>query len=160
MSGRRKIHILCVSRSTSQLELMQSQFPQDFEVIPASSPEEAVAFCAANEVTAIVLDSEFITEDGWTIAQSFRMVKPRLPIVLVKSGADRQVPPQVDAIASSVDLVLGTLKILLRKAGIEPDAHTAVQSTLYPKPPVMKKLSSSDKAIKAAARARLDPQEK
>lgn len=80
-----------------------------------SSPEEAVAFCAANQVAAIVLDSEFATEGGWTVAQSFRMVTPQLPIVLLQPNRGQEIPAGIDAVAAGADLVLGTLRILLAK---------------------------------------------
>ena len=141
MSGHwKKPRILCLSRSTSQLNLILSHFAEaEFETVPASSPEDAVAFCAANQVHAIVLDSEFVTESGWTVTQSFRMVAPQLPIVLVKSEADLKVPPGVDAIATSADLVLGTLKILLAKANSQSPATDSEASKA--KLVLMKKLS-------------------
>jgi len=118
MSDRRKPRILCVSTSSSQLELIISHFAEEeFEAIAAASPEEAVAFCAANHVSAIVMDSEFVTEGGWTVAQSLRMVKPQLPIVLLKAGHGRELPPHVDAVACKVEMILGTLKALLKQCG-------------------------------------------
>jgi CheY-like chemotaxis protein len=118
MSDRRKPRILCLSTSSSQLELIISHFAeQEFEAIAAASPEEAVAFCAANHVSAIVLDSEFVTEGGWTVAQSLRTVKPQLPIVLLKAGRRREVPPHVDAVACKVEMIPGALKSLLKQCG-------------------------------------------
>jgi CheY-like chemotaxis protein len=124
MSDRQKHRILCVSRSTSQLRLIVSHFSdEEFETILSSSPEEAVAFCAANHISAIVLDSEFATEDGWTVAQSFRMVKPRLPIVLLKRNHSHHhpLPPHVDVVASKAEMIPGALKILLKQL---PNART------------------------------------
>jgi hypothetical protein len=97
---------------------MVSHFPpEEFETFPSSSPEEAVAFCAANHVNAIVLDSEFVTEGGWTVAQSFRMVKPQLPIVLLKRNHahHNHLPTHVDVVASKMELIPGALKMLLEQ---------------------------------------------
>jgi CheY-like chemotaxis protein len=117
MSDQRKPRILCVSRSTSHLKLIISHLSQEeFEAVAASSPEEAVAFCTANHVNAIVLDSEFATEGGWTVARSFRMVAPQLPIVLVKANHNHEMPVGIDAVAAGADLVIGTLKMLLANA--------------------------------------------
>ncbi len=114
MSGRRKPRILCLSRSTSHLRVILSHISEaEFEAIAASSPEEAVAICTANHVTAIVLDSEFVTEGGWTVAQSFRMVAPQLPIVLLQPNHNHGVPAGIDAVVAGADLVIGTLKKLL-----------------------------------------------
>jgi len=124
MSGQTKPRILCLSRSTSQLRVIVSHLPhEEFEAVAASTPEEAVAFCTANHVTAIVLDSEFVTESGWTVAQSFRMVAPHLPIVLVKANHDHEVPVGIDAVAAGADVVIGTLKRLL--ANGTPERHDA-----------------------------------
>jgi len=103
-----------------------------YETIPVSSPEEAVAFCAANQVNAIVLDSEFITEDGWTVTQSFRMVAPQLPIVLLKPEKIAVIPGGIDAIASSTELILGTLKALLARSEQKKDKPEGRESTWVP----------------------------
>lgn len=39
--------------------------------------------CLNNHVSAVVLDSEFSTEVGWSAAQTFKMVNPHLPVMLV-----------------------------------------------------------------------------
>ena len=122
MSGRRKPRILCLSRSTSHLRLILSHISEaEFEAVPVSSPEEAVAFCTADHVSAIVLDSEFVTEGGWTVAQSFRMVAPQLPIVLLQPNHNHEVPAGIDAVVAGADLVIGTLKKLLANGA--PDTH-------------------------------------
>ena len=77
-----------------------------------------MAFCAANQISAIVLDSEFVTEDGWTVAQSFRMVKAQLPIVLLKRNHNHQhhLPTHVDVIANKAEMIPGALKLLLKQS--------------------------------------------
>ena len=48
MMGREKPRILCVSRSVSQLAAIRSALPsRDFEVVDASTPEQAVAMAMA-----------------------------------------------------------------------------------------------------------------
>jgi len=124
MSGRRKPRILCLSRSTSHLRMILSHISEaEFEPIPASSPEEAVAFCTADHISAIALDSEFVTEGGWTVARSFRMVAPQLSIVLLQPNDNHEVPAGIDAVVAGADLVIGTLKMLL--ANGTPDSHDA-----------------------------------
>jgi CheY-like chemotaxis protein len=82
MTGREKPRILCVSRSSSQLEAICSALPRrEYEVLGATTPEQAVAVCVSNNLAAVVLDSEFSTETGWSAAQTFKMVKPHLPVV-------------------------------------------------------------------------------
>jgi DNA-binding response OmpR family regulator len=134
MSERRKRPtILCLSRSGSRLrEIIAHLGETHYETIPVSSPEEAVAFCAANQVNVIVLDSEFITEDGWTVTQSFRMVAPQLPIVLLKPEKIAVIPGGIDAIASSTELILGTLKALLARSEQKKDKPEGRESTWVP----------------------------
>jgi CheY-like chemotaxis protein len=142
MSGQSKPRILCLSRSTSRLRVIVSHLShEEFEAVAASTPEEAVAFCTANHVTAIVLDSEFVTESGWTVAQSFRMVAPHLPIVLVRANHDHEVPVGIDAVAAGADLVIGALKMLL--ANGTPDGHGSTVNQPNPPPKRQFKLSAA-----------------
>jgi DNA-binding response OmpR family regulator len=117
MSAREKPRILCVSRSSPQLEAMCSAFlSHDYEVLSASTPQQAVAICLGNNVSAVVLDSEFFTENGWSAAQTFKMVKPRLPIVLLEKDHDGMTPKGVDAVATTYTHAEYKLKSLLRPA--------------------------------------------
>ena len=118
MSGREKHRILCVSRSLFQLREMRSAFPaRDYEVFAASTPEQAVAVCLSNKVAAVVLDSEFSTEAGWSAAQTFKMVDPHLPVMLLLESAEGTVPSGVDAVVPSHSHILPKLKVLLKRAG-------------------------------------------
>jgi len=114
MPGRDKPRILCVSRSAYQLRAMRDAFPlKDYEVLSASTPEQAVAVCVSNHISAVVLDSEFSTEAGWSAAQTLKMVNPRLPVMLVLESAAGTVPSGVDVVAPSHSHILPKLKGLL-----------------------------------------------
>jgi DNA-binding response OmpR family regulator len=114
MSGREKPRILCVSRSAYRLRAMRGAFPiREYEVLSASTPEDAVAVCLSNHISAVVLDSEFSTEAGWSAAQTLKMIKPQLPIMLLLKSANGTVPSGVDAVAHSHDHILPKLKGLL-----------------------------------------------
>jgi CheY-like chemotaxis protein len=118
MMGRAKPRILCVSRSTSHLEAIRSALPsRDFEVVAASTPEQAVAVCVGNSLAAVVLDSEFSTETGWSAARTFKMVKPHLPVVLLGHDHQQQLPNGVDAIAVTYSAILHKLNALLNRGG-------------------------------------------
>lgn len=93
---------------------MGTAFPtRDYEVLFASTPEQAVAFCVSDHVSAVVLDSEFSTESGWSAAQTLKMLHPQLPVMLLLSSADDTVPSGVDAVAHSHSHILLKLKVLL-----------------------------------------------
>ncbi len=118
MTGREKHRVLCVSRSPFQLREMRSAFPaRDYEVFTASTPEQAVAVCLNNKVAAVVLDSEFSTEAGWSAAQTFKMVDPHLPVMLLLESAAGTVPSGVDAVAPGYSHILPKLKGLLKRTG-------------------------------------------
>ena len=115
MSGRDKPRILCVSRSPYELREMRSAFPaSEYQVPSASTPEQAVAACLNNHISAVVLDSEFSTEAGWSAAQTLKMVNPQLPVMLLLKSADGAVPCGVDAVAPSRAYILPKLKGLLK----------------------------------------------
>ena len=114
MSGREKPRILCVSRSAYQLRAMRDAFPgREYEVIAASTPEQAVAVCVSNHISAVVLDSEFSTESGWSAARTLKMVNPHLRVMLLLKSADGAVPSGVDAVAPSHSHILPKLKDML-----------------------------------------------
>jgi DNA-binding response OmpR family regulator len=93
---------------------MRGAFPaREYEVISASTPEDAVAVCLSNHISAVVLDSEFSTESGWSAARTLKMVKPTLPIMLLLKSAEGTVPSGVDAVAQSHSHILPKLKGLL-----------------------------------------------
>jgi DNA-binding NtrC family response regulator len=114
MSGREKHRILCVSRSAYQLRAMRDAFPiWEYDVLSASTPEQAVAVCLNNHISAVVLDSEFSTESGWSAARTLKMVNPRLPVMLLLKSSDGDIPSGVDAVAPSHSHMLTKLRGLL-----------------------------------------------
>lgn len=116
MTGRQKPRILCVSRSSSQLEAICSALPRrEYEVLSATTPEQAVAVCVSNNLAAVVLDSEFSTEAGWSAARTFKMVKPQLPVVLMGHDHEQNPPYGVDAVATSYSAIPHKLNALLNR---------------------------------------------
>jgi DNA-binding NtrC family response regulator len=114
MLGRDKPRILCVSRSPYQLRAMRSAFPaSEYQVLAASTPEQAVAVCLNNRIAAVVLDSEFSTESGWSASRTLKMVNPQLRVMLLLKNGDGTVPSGVDAVAPNHFHMLIKLKVLL-----------------------------------------------
>jgi DNA-binding NtrC family response regulator len=96
---------------------MRSALPaREYEVLSAFTPEQAVAVCVNNHIAAVVLDSEFSTEAGWSAAQTFKMVNPRLRVMLLLKSAEGTVPSGVDAVAPSHSHMLPKLKGLLESS--------------------------------------------
>jgi CheY-like chemotaxis protein len=93
---------------------MRSAFaPTEYEVLSDSTPEQAVAVCLNNQISAVVLDSEFCTDAGWSAAQTLKMVNPQLPVILLLKSAEGCVPCGVDAVVSGHSHILPKLKGLL-----------------------------------------------
>lgn len=114
MSGRDKTRILCVSRSPVQLKQMRLALSSaKYDALSASTPEQAVAVCVSNQLAAVVLDSEFLT-DGWSAPQTLKMVNPRVPVVLLGWPKNGEPPHGVDAIAETYSHLVHKLEALLK----------------------------------------------
>ena len=111
--GRR---ILCIIRSTSNRKTLPPVLQSaNYEVTLALTAEEAVAFCIGNLVAAVVLDSEFHSEAGWSVAQTIKGLHPQLPILLfLDDHKAAEIPQSVDAIANAATMV-DELRRLLEK---------------------------------------------
>lgn len=75
-----------------------------FEVIETFTTDQAVALCVSSHIDCVVLDQEFFIEtEGWSVAQSLKMVRPTICVLLV-SRAQRlndNLPKCVDAAVST-----------------------------------------------------------
>jgi CheY-like chemotaxis protein len=117
MPGQKKYRILCVSHSPHNLQLILAALPsRGYVGLAATTPEQAVAFCVSHSVAAVVLDSEFTTEHGWSAAQTLKGMNPRLPVLLLEAGHNGNVPTGVDGVAATVSHILEKLNLLLRRA--------------------------------------------
>ncbi|HEU5450801.1 MAG TPA: hypothetical protein VFU76_02390 [Terriglobales bacterium] len=75
-----------------------------FTVIETFTTDLAVALCVSNQIDCVVLDQEFFVEtDGWSVAQSLKMVRPSMCVLLVSRAArlNDKLPNAVDAIVST-----------------------------------------------------------
>jgi hypothetical protein len=83
--------------------------------------------CLNNPVNAVIIDVCQLGEiEGWSVAQSIKMVKPSLPVVLLCHGAmpeKVELPMGVDALASDSDLP-GLLRILETRNTQKTAAHS------------------------------------
>jgi PleD family two-component response regulator len=115
MSGSGKPRILCVSPSPSQHARIHWALSRKYEPLVASSPEQAVAFCVSHAVAAIILDAEFYTWQGWSVAQTFKSINPLLPVLLLHENLADPLPPGVDAVVTPT-LIGEKLELLLAQA--------------------------------------------
>jgi DNA-binding NtrC family response regulator len=56
----------------------------DLQILSAATYEQAVAVCVAHVISLAIVDSDSVSENQWSVAQSLKMVRPGLPIVLVE----------------------------------------------------------------------------
>ena len=100
--------ILILAQSSPNITALLARIkPAALEVTLALTRDSAVALCVGNHFAAVVLDAALLRNDDWTVAKSLKLVRPRLPILLLDSrGAGRgaPLPPDIDALASCDDL--------------------------------------------------------
>ncbi len=88
-------------------------------VIESFTTDQAVALCVSNRIDAVVLDQEFFVEiDGWSVAQSLKLVKPGVCVLLVTRATPlrKTLPEGVDAMAAhgNATQILETLRHLTK----------------------------------------------
>ena len=86
-----------------------------YRLIMSFTPDHAVAFCVNNNVDTVVLDQgHFVVREDWSVAQSLKMIKARIYVVLVARGKiiAKKLPQGVDAMVPQGDTesLLTTLK--------------------------------------------------
>ena len=85
-----------------------------FRLMTTFTPDHAVAICVNNTVHAVVLDQEhFVVTENWSVAQSLKMIKPDICVILVVRGkiVAGDLPEGIDAIVPEKDGA-GLIKVL------------------------------------------------
>jgi len=114
--------ILCVADSNRRLTYLGATAKKlGYRVATAVAPDHAVALCVSRpeDIVAIVMDEDLII-DGWSVADSLKMVAPKIPILLVcDKGAGSSPPPKgVDLVTKegSRHAIMEGLKALLQRS--------------------------------------------
>lgn len=77
-----------------------------FRLMTTFTPDHAVAICVNNNVHAVVLDQEhFVVTENWSVAQSLKMIKQDICVILVVRGkiVGGDLPAGIDAIVPVKD---------------------------------------------------------
>jgi len=93
--------LLLIDRRDNPLSRFLRQ--HDFRVIEAFTTDQAVAVAVNNRIDAAVLDQDFFVEtDGWSVAQSLKLIKKNLCVVLVSRATriEDRLPAGLDAMVS------------------------------------------------------------
>ena len=122
-NSRRLILLLLKTHSPFLVAFLQRS---GYAVSEAYSPDHLVALCLSNPAQVAIVDvCELGAVEGWSVAQSIKMVKPSLSVILLCHGAlpaEVELPTAVDALASDSDL-RGLLMTLLRLTPAKIAAH-------------------------------------
>ena len=89
-----------------------------FTVIDSFTADQAVAICVNNDVDAVVLDQNFFVEtEGWSVAQSLKLIRPKLCVLLVSRAVSlrERLPKGVDAVVpqDKPNRAIGELRAML-----------------------------------------------
>ena len=87
-------------------------------VIETFTTDQGVAMCVSNHIDAVILDQEFFVEtDGWSVAQSIKLVKPKICVLLATRARalNDKLPKGVDAMVAhrEVKNILNTLREMI-----------------------------------------------
>ena len=117
-SKRSPLVLLLLDTYSSYLEHLLRL--RGYEVCRTDTPEHAVAVCCGNDVKVVVLDERFLGEsDGWSLAQSLRMVRSGIAVILLHHGPLPEVlqnPETIDRVVSDTDVqgILQAVKLALQ----------------------------------------------
>jgi DNA-binding response OmpR family regulator len=92
---------------------------QGYKVMTTYTPDHAVAISVSNHVDAIILDQEhFVQTEGWSVAQSLKMIRNNICVVLVVRGKiiGRVLPEGVDFVVPdhNMNALMNSLKQALK----------------------------------------------
>lgn len=107
ISGKSRYLVLLLLKTHSRF-LVEFLQKNGYAVSEAHSPDHLVALSLGNPAIAVIVDICQLGEiEGWSVAQSIKMVNPSLTVILLFHGVipERVEPPTgVDALASDSDL--------------------------------------------------------
>jgi DNA-binding NtrC family response regulator len=94
--------VLCIGCSSTVFErLHQCLRHSDLNVISAITSEQAVANCVAEVISVVIVDCDSMPGRQWSVAQSLKMVRPALPVILLeKDEKHSKMPTGIDAVVA------------------------------------------------------------
>lgn len=103
-NGRKQTILLLVDRRQSRTARILKDL--GYGIMTTYTPDHAVAICVNNRVDAVVLDQQhFIETEGWSVANSLKMIRSTICVILVVRGKVLvpNPPNGVDAIVADRD---------------------------------------------------------
>ena len=98
--GRRQ-RVLCIAQSLFRLGTLQDAMRESgYEVLLAFTADHAVAACISSECDAVIVDAELIRNATSTLAETLKLARPNIPILLLDDRGDTsrkgQLPKGID----------------------------------------------------------------
>lgn len=117
MKGSQTTIVLLADRRNSQTA--KTLKAMGLRLVTTFTPDHAVAICVNNPVDVVILDQEhFIQTEGWSVAQSLKLIRRNLCVLLVVRGkiVGSDLPAGVDAVIPDHDpaALTATLKHMLK----------------------------------------------
>lgn len=103
-NGRKPTILLLVDRRQSRTARVLKDL--GYGIMTTYTPDHAVAICVNNKVDAVVLDQQhFIETEGWSVANSLKMIRATICVILVVRGKvlAPELPDGVDAVVAERD---------------------------------------------------------
>jgi response regulator RpfG family c-di-GMP phosphodiesterase len=103
-NGRKPTILLLVDRRQSRTARVLKDL--GYGIMTTYTPDHAVAICVNNRVDAVVLDQQhFIQTEGWSVADSLKMIRATICVVLIVRGKvlTPGLPDGVDAVIAHRD---------------------------------------------------------
>lgn len=115
MNLSRCVLLLADRRQSHTARLLRNS---GYRLMTTFTPDHAVALCVNNDIDAVVLDQEhFVVTEEWSVAQSIKLIKPRICVVLIVHAkiVSKERPSGIDAIVTdrNTDSLVKMLKELL-----------------------------------------------
>lgn len=109
--------VLCVGCTPTIFRKLDDRLREsELRLLGPVDAQEAVAVCVNPEIAVVILDGPSIRGQEWSVAKSLRMIRPKLPIVLLEERKNRPLLPEaVDAVVPRTRLgqLLSALRQLL-----------------------------------------------
>ena len=103
MLGEQQITVLCLQETDRRHDGLRSVLTSHgYKVLCVSAADHGVAFMMNNHVDAIVLDGQAMPGSDFSVAQTFKMLKPSVLILLLEADCKRwknvPLPAGIDAV--------------------------------------------------------------
>jgi DNA-binding response OmpR family regulator len=93
--------VLCVGPLLPALRSLQEAIQrQGYDVLLAFTADHAVAVSIANSCDAVIVDAELIRAEGATLAETLKLARPEIPVLLLDHREDQS---RRDALPKGVD---------------------------------------------------------